>query len=68
MAWKGDALEVWVTAPPVGGAANEAVLETVAHELHVSRSRVTLRSGARSRKKVIEVKGAVEGASAPIRQ
>lgn len=50
-------LEVWVTAPPIEDAANRAVLEAVARELGVRRSAVTLRSGARSRTKVIEVQG-----------
>lgn len=54
--WIGDVLEVWVTAAPVEGAANEAVLEAVARKFGVRRSAVTLRSGARSRTKVVEVK------------
>ncbi len=53
--WKGDVLEVWVNAPPVEGAANQAVLEAVAKELGVRPSAVSLRSGARSRTKTIEV-------------
>ena len=28
--WDGKTLELWVTQPPVGGAANEAVILTVA--------------------------------------
>jgi uncharacterized protein (TIGR00251 family) len=56
-AWSGDMLDVWVTAPPVEGAANEAVLRAVAGELRVPLSAVSLRSGARSRTKVLEVKG-----------
>ena len=54
-AWNGKELEVWVTAPPVGGAANAAVLKAVAEELRLPRSGVSLRSGARSRVKVVEV-------------
>ena len=49
-------LEVWVNAPPVEGAANQAVLEAVAKEMGVRPSAVSLRSGARSRTKVFEVK------------
>lgn len=49
-------LEVWVSAPPVEGAANQAVLEAVAKELGVRLSAVSLRSGARSRTKVVEVR------------
>ena len=55
-AWSGDVLEVWVNAPPVEGAANRAVLEAVAKELGVRVSAVSLRSGAQSRTKVVEVK------------
>ncbi len=53
--WKGDVLEVWVNAPPVKGAANQAVLEAVAKKTGVRPSAVTLRSGARSRTKIFEV-------------
>jgi uncharacterized protein YggU (UPF0235/DUF167 family) len=59
--WKGTELEVWVTAPPVGGAANIAVLKAVASELGVPVSAVTLRSGGRGRTKLIEVAGAGNG-------
>jgi uncharacterized protein (TIGR00251 family) len=55
-AWNGDVLEVWVNAPPVEGAANKAVLEAVGRELGVPPSAVSLRSGARSRTKVYEVR------------
>ncbi|MGA7912432.1 MAG: DUF167 domain-containing protein [Candidatus Dormiibacterota bacterium] len=54
--WKGEVLEVWVNAPPVEGAANQAVLEAVAKEMGVRLPAVSLRSGARSRTKVVEVK------------
>ena len=53
----GDALEVWVTAPPVGGAANAAVLRAVADHLDVPVSSVRLKSGAGARTKVVEVRG-----------
>jgi uncharacterized protein len=55
--WNGTVLEVWVTSPPVGGAANKAVLKAVADELDVPVSAVTLRSGANGRTKVVEVRG-----------
>ncbi len=57
-AWSGGVLDVWVTAPPVEGAANDAVLRAVADELHVPASAVSVRSGARSRTKIVEVMGA----------
>jgi uncharacterized protein YggU (UPF0235/DUF167 family) len=56
-AWKGDVLEVWVTAAPVEGAANQAVLRTVARELGVPVSALNLRSGARGRIKKVEIRG-----------
>jgi len=53
--WRGGVLEVWVNAPPIEGAANQAVLEAVAKEMGVRPSAVSLRSGARSHTKVFEV-------------
>ena len=54
--WNGDVLEVWVSAPPAEGAANRAVLEAVAKVVGVPVSAVTLRSGARGRTKLVEVR------------
>jgi uncharacterized protein YggU (UPF0235/DUF167 family) len=54
-AWDGDKLEVWVTAPPVGGAANTAVRKAVAVHLRVPLSAVSLKAGARGRTKIVEV-------------
>jgi len=53
--WNGNLLEVWVTAAPVGGAANKAVMKAVADQLDVPVSAVVLRSGGHSRTKVVEV-------------
>ena len=53
--WKDGLLELWVNAPPVEGAANEAVLAAVAKLFDVPESRVRLRSGAHSRLKLVEV-------------
>jgi len=53
--WNYGVLEVWVTAPPVDGAANNAVVAAVARHFRVPASRVRLRSGGRSRKKLVEV-------------
>src|SRR6266581_2179370 len=53
--WNGNLLEVWVTAPPVGGAANKAVMKAVADQLDVPVSTVILRSGMHGRTKVVEV-------------
>jgi uncharacterized protein (TIGR00251 family) len=50
-------LIVRVTAPPVDGEANAAVVELLARRLHVSRSQVRVARGASSRTKCIEIDG-----------
>jgi len=47
----GEALKVALTAPPVDGAANVALLIFVADLLRLPRSAVSLASGAKSREK-----------------
>ena len=54
--WNGEQLEVWITAPPVGGAANAAVLKAIADHLKVPISAVSVRRGEKARTKVIEVR------------
>ena len=61
--WKDGGLELWVNAPPVGGAANRAVLAAVAGHFDLPVSSVRLRSGARSRTKLVEVDSVVEAGS-----
>jgi uncharacterized protein len=53
----GEALKVRVNAPPVDGAANEAVVEVLANALGVAKRAITIVSGATSRSKVVEVAG-----------
>ena len=54
----GSALRVRLAAPPVDGAANEALVRWIAEQLDVSRSAVALTAGAGSRTKTVEVAGA----------
>jgi uncharacterized protein (TIGR00251 family) len=54
----GDALKVRVAAPPVDGAANDALIELLADALGIARAAVRIVSGATSRGKVVEVDGA----------
>lgn len=44
-----------VTAPPVEGAANEAVIKLLAEHFDVAKSRIKLLSGAKSRIKRFEL-------------
>lgn len=53
----GDALKVRIDAPPVDGAANEALLDFVATLLGMPRSNLALVKGTRSRHKVVMVSG-----------
>ncbi len=53
----GDSLKVRLAAPPVDGAANEALVALLADELDVARRSIRIVSGMASRSKVIEVDG-----------
>jgi uncharacterized protein (TIGR00251 family) len=53
----GDALKVRVHAPPVDGAANDAVIEALAEALDVPNRSVTIASGESSRSKIVDVAG-----------
>lgn len=49
------ALRVRLRAPPVEGAANDALIEFLADELGLSRRQIRIVSGLGSRSKVVEV-------------
>jgi uncharacterized protein (TIGR00251 family) len=53
----GDALKLALTAPPVEGKANQAVIEFFADLFAIPRSSVTIASGETSRNKVIRIAG-----------
>jgi hypothetical protein len=53
----GDRVKIAVTAPPVDGEANAAVVECVAKVLGVPRRAVTIVSGESSRRKTVRVDG-----------
>jgi uncharacterized protein (TIGR00251 family) len=53
----GGALRVRVTAPPVEGAANEALIRLLAEFLRVNRADVRVISGLSSRNKIVQVDG-----------
>ena len=56
----GDALKVRITAPAVEGAANDALVELLAATFGVNTRAVTIVSGARSRSKIVELRGVAE--------
>jgi uncharacterized protein (TIGR00251 family) len=53
----GDALKLSLTAPPVEGKANQAVVEFFADLFDIPRSSVTIASGATSRNKLVRIAG-----------
>jgi uncharacterized protein len=58
----GAALKVRLQAPPVDGAANEALVVLLADRLGVARRAVKVVAGASSRAKMVEVEGTTEDA------
>lgn len=51
----GDALKVQVAAPPVEGAANEAVIDCLAAWLDVPRRAITIARGTTGRDKLVDI-------------
>jgi uncharacterized protein len=52
---RGGALRVRVTAPPVDGLANQALIDFLSRELGVPRRNVCIVSGFSSRTKIVEI-------------
>jgi hypothetical protein len=52
-----DALKVALTAPPLEGRANQALIEFLAEFLNVPRSSVKIAAGQNSRRKLVCVNG-----------
>jgi uncharacterized protein (TIGR00251 family) len=52
-----DAVKIALTAPPVDGKANEALIAFLAEALHMPRARVSLVAGATSRAKMVRITG-----------
>ncbi len=51
-------LKIAVTAPPVDGEANAAVIELIARRLGIARSNVEVVAGASSRRKTLKIANA----------
>jgi uncharacterized protein len=52
-----DALKIALSAPPIDGRANEALIAFVAERLKLPKARVSLVAGAGSRSKVLRITG-----------
>jgi uncharacterized protein (TIGR00251 family) len=58
----GAALKVRLQAPPVEGAANDALVALIADRLRVPKRAVRVVGGATSRSKTVEIEGTTEAA------
>ena len=54
---EGEAVKIKVTAPPVDGKANKAVIELLSKQLNISKKDIQIISGEKSRNKRIRVYG-----------
>ncbi len=54
---EGDAVKVYVTAPPADGEANAAVIAVLAKALGIAKSKLAIVRGESSREKTISVEG-----------
>lgn len=57
MAWEQGTLKVHVTAPPVEGAANEALIAFLAQRLNLPKRDIRIIHGLSGRQKIVEIAG-----------
>lgn len=57
LAWEEGGIKARLTAPPVDGAANEALIAQLAAHLGIPRRAITIVRGASGRQKLVEVAG-----------
>jgi uncharacterized protein (TIGR00251 family) len=55
-----DGIKIKVTAPPVEGKANEALIKILAKEFKITASSIEILKGQNSREKIVRVGGNVE--------
>ena len=55
--WHDDAIKVRLSAPPVDGAANQALIDFLAQRLGVPRAAVQIVAGHRNRRKRVTIAG-----------
>ena len=58
--WEQETLKVRLTAPPVDGAANEALIALLAERLGLPKRSISIVSGLTSRQKIVEIVGMAE--------
>jgi len=58
--WEQETLKVRLTAPPVDGAANEALIALLAERLDLPKRSISIVSGATGRQKIVEIVGMAE--------
>ena len=63
---KDGELRLRLTSPPVEDAANKQCVELIAKALKIAKSRVSIRAGAKSRHKVVQVQGIESAAIAAL--
>ena len=51
-----DRFKVYVTAPPVNGKANKAVIKVLAEYLKVKKRNIKIIKGKKSKEKIVEIK------------
>jgi uncharacterized protein (TIGR00251 family) len=54
---QGDAIKIRLTAPPIEGAANEALVDFLAETLQVRKNQIEILTGHASRDKIVCVVG-----------
>ena len=55
--WEAGGIRARLTAPPVGGAANAALIALLAEQLALPKRNIEIVRGATSRQKVVEIAG-----------
>lgn len=58
--WEQGTLKVRLTAPPVDGAANEALIALLAERLGLPKRSISILSGTTGRQKIVEIVGMTE--------
>ena len=58
----GDLLKIAVTAPPVDGKANAAVIDALAEALRIPRSSIEIARGETGRRKTVRIRGVTRAA------